>query len=168
MEKQQATDFVLERIRNNHSRDQIVAELHQAMKAPEAMLARFVDSIIAEFAVAPFKAEINIDEQALTTFVTDSIAKLRDSDDILYDICLRTGWNWKKAHDFLVNIQSNQLSKVQKPKNRLGLPLGIILILIGGALTYLLVNKGFLILLGITTLVGGVYITSKALRHKPT
>ncbi|MBC8333103.1 MAG: hypothetical protein H8E28_14070 [Anaerolineae bacterium] len=168
MEKQQATDFVLERIRNNHSRDQIVTELRQAMKAPEAMLARFVDSIIAEYAVAPFEAEINIDEQALAAFVTDSIAKLRDSDDILYDICLRTGWNWKKAHDFLVNIQSSQLTKVQKSENRLLLPLGIVLILAGSALTYLLMNKGFLILPGIATLVGGVYATSKALRHKPT
>lgn len=162
MEKQQATDFIIERLRNNHSRDQIVAELHQVMKAPEAMLGRFVDTIIAEYAVAPFSAEIEFDEPALTAFVAAGIAQLRDSDDILYDICLRTGWNWQKAHDFLVDIQSQQLVKPNQPKNRLLMPLGILLLLVGAALTFWLADYGLLILLGISTILGGAYGIGRA------
>ena len=193
MEKQQAIDLVLERLRKSEARDTIVSELIPLLKAPRNLVGRFVDEIIAEYAVAPFQAEIEFEEEALTEFVSTSIADLRDSDDIIYDICTRTGWHWQRANDFLIAIQESRLQQIKKRKRRFMLPLGVAIFLVGAViiyliganlwneylslqhqegaveislqmkLTYLFTNHGYTALMGAAMMVGGAFGVGKAL-----
>jgi hypothetical protein len=124
----------------------------------------------------------------LTKDVIDQLGAFEDSNDVVMEVCSRTGWDWERAETYVNQTRIRYAGELSRRKNRLLIPVGLAVLVGGAALTYfsgtiiffelkyqacpqgvlaallgLLFNHGFLLLLGLGMLAGGAYGIGKAL-----
>ena len=136
--------------------------------------------------------EPNINHPALTAYVIKELSSFEEIDDIVVEICTRTGWDWQRGEQFVIDVQAKNHRLLTRRRNRLLVPIGLGIFLSGAALTYytgdilwhniysifsryvsnetiitalieIFINSGYLFLLGIGMLIGGAYGLGKAL-----
>jgi hypothetical protein len=86
----------------------------------------------AEFVAPSEKKEASeIDLEALSEFTFKQLKKQRRHNDIVEDICQKTGWHWNKSQRFVARVQTKHHDELQSGKNRLTLFVGIGIVLVG-------------------------------------
>jgi len=132
------------------------------------------------------------DLDALTAFVIKELSSFEEIDDIVVEICTRAGWDWQRGEEFVLDVQSEHHRLLTRRRNRLLVPIGLVIFLCGAALTYytgdilwrdinsifgryvsnetiitalidIFINNGYWFLIGLGMLVGGAYGLGKAL-----
>jgi hypothetical protein len=76
-----------------------------------------------------------MDKAELTTYVTDRLCKAADSQDIIMQICQKTGWQWKEAEEFVKQVDNASLPEVAKRQFPLLFILALGIFLVGLGLT---------------------------------
>jgi len=136
MDKQQATTYIVERLHAGQKRADIVADLVHQLNAPEEVVARFVDEVAAGYSKPPFEPEIHIDLPSLKTFILTEGTTYNDTEDLVYEVCRRTGWKWSQAEAFIKETVLNQQRQRMRRKLLVFLPPGLLLTLGGIGLLY--------------------------------
>ncbi|MBC8496367.1 MAG: hypothetical protein ISS57_10785 [Anaerolineales bacterium] len=132
------------------------------------------------------------DLDALTAFVIKELSSFEEIDDIVVEICTRAGWDWQRGEEFVLDVQSEHHRLLTRRRNRLLVPMGLVIFLCGAALTYytgdilwrdinsifgryvsnetiitalidIFINNGYWFLIGLGMLVGGAYGLGKVL-----
>ena len=133
-----------------------------------------------------------IDLQALTDYTVKELSSFEEIDDIIVEICTRTGWHWERAQNFVDDVQAEHHRLVTQRRNRLIIPLGVAIMIGGGVITYfvgdilwhqygmltgrnasneviisiiisLIMQNGYWLFIGLAMLIGGAYGIGKAL-----
>ncbi|MBC8504502.1 MAG: hypothetical protein ISR58_11450 [Anaerolineales bacterium] len=136
------------------------------------------------------KPNLNPDE--LSSYVIKELSSFEEINDIVFEICNRTGWDWRQGEEFVIEVQADHQRLVTRRRNRLLVPLGMAIFLAGAALTLytgdilwrdyntiysryvsneaiiealinIFINNGYLFILGIGMLIGGAYGLGKTL-----
>ncbi|MCJ7701965.1 MAG: hypothetical protein MUO62_10300 [Anaerolineales bacterium] len=75
-----------------------------------------------------------IDNEALSGFVLENLKKHRRHNDIVEEICKRTGWSWNDSQRFVARTQTEKHAEIAKSKKTFMIPFSIGFILGGGLL----------------------------------
>jgi hypothetical protein len=85
----------------------------------------------AKFAASPEKEESDVDLEALSEFAFQQLKKQRRHNDIVEDVCRKTGWHWNKSQRFVARVQTKHHDELQSSKNRVTMIVGVGIVLAG-------------------------------------
>jgi hypothetical protein len=77
------------------------------------------------------KLPSKFDRGALTTWVIKKLKDQCDLDDITYDICQATGWDWQASQNFISQIQADHNLELAIYQIRLYVVIGVGTVLVG-------------------------------------
>jgi hypothetical protein len=70
-------------------------------------------------------------EEGLKNQILQSLKRRADVDDLTFDLCKQTGWDWKKASDFIVSIRNEHGGEIEFLWGKVFSILGIACVAIG-------------------------------------
>ena len=75
--------------------------------------------------------ELKVNKNELAAEVLKQLKKKRRHNDIVEDICNKTGWHWNKAQRFVAQVKTKNFEELQSTQNRTTIIVGTVIILIG-------------------------------------
>lgn len=138
------------------------------------------------------KRHEEVDLDALTAYVLENSVKFKNIDNIVLEVCERTGWPWEQGKQFVQDVQLTYHRQLSRHKNWIVIPLGFAILIGGAALLFyvgqlgwqemallnsrnaepdsafsMLINLvdqyGYWLLIGTGMVIGGTYGIAKAL-----
>ena len=138
----EAAEFVIAEHERRRPRLAIVNELAERTSEPRNLVEKFVNLTIAkhEKAKTPqeqassmpsLELQSELDKPEMIEYVINQLSRHRKRNDIVTDICERTGLEWSQVQTYVAQVEVDQRRNINARKNRLLIPMSIVIIIFG-------------------------------------
>jgi KaiC/GvpD/RAD55 family RecA-like ATPase len=138
----EAAEFVIAEYERRRPKLAIVNELAQRTGEPPNLVEKFVNMTITKHEKTKATQEpasrtpslellSALDKPEMVEYVIKQLSKHRKRNDIVTTLCERTGQEWSQVQTFVAQVEVDQRRNINARKNRLLIPMSIVIIIFG-------------------------------------